>query len=52
MGKIYALVKGLASKLKKIKNDEEKLKKERKTVFEFEKKFTQLKQSFNTAKEN
>ena len=52
MGKIYALVKGLASKLKKIKNDEEKLKKERKTVFEFEKKFTQLKQSFKTAKEN
>jgi syntaxin 7 len=52
LGKIYALVKGLASKLKKIKNDEEKLKKERKTVFEFEKKFTQLKQSFKTAKEN
>ena len=52
MGKIFALVKGLASKLKKIKNDEEKLKKERKTVFEFEKKFTQLKQSFKTAKEN
>ena len=52
MGKIYASVKGLASKLKKIKNDEEKLQKERKTIFEFEKKFNQLKQSFKTARDN
>jgi syntaxin 7 len=52
LGKIYASVKGLASKLKKVKNDEEKLQKERKTIFEFEKKFYQLKQGFKTAKEN
>jgi len=52
LGKIYALVKGLAGKLRKIKNDEGKLQKERKTVFDFEKKFLQLKQSFKTAKEN
>ena len=52
MGKIYASVQGLASKLKKIKNDEEKLQKERKTIFEFEKKFNQLKQSFKTARDN
>jgi len=52
LGKIYASVKGLASKLKKIKNDEEKLQKERKTIFEFEKKFNQLKQSFKTARDN
>jgi t-SNARE complex subunit (syntaxin) len=42
----------LATKLRKIKNDEGKLQKERKTLFDFEKKFTQLKQSFNIAKEN
>ena len=42
----------MATKLRKIKNDEGKLQKERKTLFDFEKKFTQLKQSFNIAKEN
>ena len=42
----------MASKLKKVKNDEAKLQKERKTIFEFEKKFYQLKQGFKTAKEN
>jgi DNA repair exonuclease SbcCD ATPase subunit len=42
----------LATRLRKIKNDEGKLQKERKTLFDFEKKFTQLKQSFNIAKEN
>ena len=52
MGKIYALVKGLVTKLKKVKNDEAKLQKERKTIFDFEKKFYQLKQGYKTAKEN
>ena len=42
----------MAGKLRKIKNDEGKLQKERKTIFDFEKKFAQLKQSFQTAKEN
>ena len=42
----------MATRLRKIKNDEGKLQKERKTLFDFEKKFTQLKQSFNIAKEN
>ena len=42
----------MATKLRKIKNDEGKLQKERKTIFDFEKKYTQLKQSFNIAKEN
>ena len=42
----------MATRLRKIKNDEGKLQKERKTIFDFEKKYTQLKQSFNIAKEN
>ena len=42
----------MATKIRKIKNDEGKIQKERKTLFDFEKKFTQLKQSFNIAKEN
>ena len=42
----------MASKLKKVKNDEAKLQKERKTIFAFEKKFYQLKQGYKTAKEN
>ena len=42
----------MASKLKKVKNDEAKLQKERKTIFDFEKKFYQLKQGYKTAKEN
>ena len=35
-----------------LKKQNKKLQKERKTLFDFEKKFTQLKQSFNIAKEN
>lgn len=42
----------MANKLKKLKNDEGKLQKEKKTILEFEKKFTQLKQNVQIAKDN
>ena len=42
----------MANKLRKIKNDEGKLQKERRTALEFEKKLASLKQSVQVAKDN